>query len=176
MTATHSMTSTYFGNITIVLKFPFTRAASTNGLHRYSGFCTAAPGDGGTGDRFEPSGYVADVGVGERFGARGARLSLRLPTAIKAIRDFLSLYGRITHPKELKKLDIEDGRRGWGTSRRRSSGEGSKWQLAARDHVIKQFCLNRAYRQMLKPSFFKSFARVAARRFVFTKRNTDHQG
>lgn len=33
-TATHSMISTYLGNMTMVLKLPFTRAASANGLHR----------------------------------------------------------------------------------------------------------------------------------------------
>jgi hypothetical protein len=36
-TATHSITSTYLGSITIVLKFPFTNAASTNGRHKYNG-------------------------------------------------------------------------------------------------------------------------------------------
>jgi len=35
--ATHSIISTYFGSITIVLKFPLTSAASTNGLERYRG-------------------------------------------------------------------------------------------------------------------------------------------
>ena len=36
-------------------------------------------GDGGTGAIFMPSGgNVAEVGVGERFGARGVRASLRL--------------------------------------------------------------------------------------------------
>ena len=37
-TATHSMISTYLGNITMVLKLPFTSAASTKGLHKYRGF------------------------------------------------------------------------------------------------------------------------------------------
>ncbi len=36
-TATHSITSTYLGSITMVLKFPFTNAASTNGRHKYNG-------------------------------------------------------------------------------------------------------------------------------------------
>lgn len=61
--------------MTMVLKLPFTRAASTNGLHRYNGFSFALPGgeavlgDGGT----EASGgNVAEVGVGERFGPLGA--------------------------------------------------------------------------------------------------------
>jgi hypothetical protein len=35
LAATHSMMSTYFSSITIILKFPFTRATSMNGLHRY---------------------------------------------------------------------------------------------------------------------------------------------
>ena len=36
------MISTYFGSMTIVLKFPLTKAASTKGLQRYKGFETAA--------------------------------------------------------------------------------------------------------------------------------------
>ena len=47
--ATHSITSTYFGSMTIVLKFPLTSAASTNGLHRNNGFWVMRDGDGGTG-------------------------------------------------------------------------------------------------------------------------------
>jgi hypothetical protein len=73
------MMSTYFGSITIVLKFPFTRAASTNGLQRYKGF------EGGgvrgvvtTGDgRASAGGNVAEVGVGVRLG-RWARVIERL--------------------------------------------------------------------------------------------------
>lgn len=75
------MTSTYFGNTTIVLKFPFTRAASTKGLQRYSGLFGGADGADGVGAiaMFMLSGgNVAEVGVGERFGARGARPSFRL--------------------------------------------------------------------------------------------------
>lgn len=42
-------------------------------------------GEGGAGGGFMPSGgNVADVGVGDRFGARGARLSLRLLDTIKS--------------------------------------------------------------------------------------------
>lgn len=81
-TATHSITSTYLGKTTIVLKFPLTSALFTNGLHKYSGFCSPpasllkkgeegdkeAPGDGGC-DRPFP-------GVGERLVPRGARLRL----------------------------------------------------------------------------------------------------
>lgn len=75
LTATHSITSTCLGNITMVLKFPLTKAASTNGLHKYKGFCTGATGEGGAGGGFWPSdGNVEEVGVGDRFGPLGARL------------------------------------------------------------------------------------------------------
>ena len=47
LTATHSMISTYFGSMTIVLKFPLTKAASTKGLQRYKGFATAGATDDG---------------------------------------------------------------------------------------------------------------------------------
>jgi hypothetical protein len=48
--ATHSMMSTYFGSMTIVLKFPFTSAASTNGLERYKGLgIDGLGGDWGAG-------------------------------------------------------------------------------------------------------------------------------
>lgn len=72
------MMSTYFGSMTIVLKFPFTRAASTNGRHRYNGFrgaggCVATTGDG----RGSTGGNVAEVGVGDRLG-RWARVMERL--------------------------------------------------------------------------------------------------
>lgn len=74
-TATHSMISTYFGSMTIVLKLPLTRAASTNGLHRYNGFWmpgTKAEGDAGGAPSLEEAlGNVADVGVGERLGPLG---------------------------------------------------------------------------------------------------------
>jgi hypothetical protein len=72
LTATHSMMSTYLGSITIVLKLPFTRAASANGLDRYSGFAGAPPGDGGS---IEPGELVREIGAGERPD-RGARLRL----------------------------------------------------------------------------------------------------
>lgn len=65
----------------MVLKLPFTRAASTKGLQRNNGFCVTFPvdGDDGKDDGLVPSGgNVADVGVGERLGPRGARLLLRL--------------------------------------------------------------------------------------------------
>jgi hypothetical protein len=45
------MISTYFGCMTIVLKFPLTKAASTKGLQRYKGFGTAGTtGDGAIGN------------------------------------------------------------------------------------------------------------------------------
>jgi len=91
LTATHSMISVYFGKITIVLKFPFTSAASAKGLHRYKGFSFASPplfwrsspalaeGDGeGDGER-EGGGSGPESlreGVGERRGGRGARFRL----------------------------------------------------------------------------------------------------
>lgn len=71
LTATHSMMSTYFGRTTIVLKLPLTRAASTKGLQRYRGLeGDGLHGEAGTGGG-GMSGKVADVGVGERFWARG---------------------------------------------------------------------------------------------------------
>ena len=75
LTATHSMISTYFGSMTIVLKLPLTSAASTKGLHRYKGFWAA--GDGVDGDERGAEslevvlGKVTEVGVGERFGPLG---------------------------------------------------------------------------------------------------------
>jgi hypothetical protein len=84
-TATHSIISTYFGSMTIVLKLPLTSAASTNGLHRYKGFWVA--GDSADGDEmgvesFEAAlGKVAEVGVGERFGT-----PLPLPCIERLIR------------------------------------------------------------------------------------------
>ena len=75
--------STYFGNMTIVLKLPLISAASTKGLHRYRGFCPfVEDGDGGGMEsELIEFGKVADVGVGERRGARGpARCIVRLQT------------------------------------------------------------------------------------------------
>jgi len=79
--ATHSIISTYFGSITIVLKFPLTNAASTNGLERNSGFGIAGTGNDGetvfegiisVGEK------VAEVGVVALFGALWARVIDRL--------------------------------------------------------------------------------------------------
>lgn len=72
-TATHSMMSTYFGSMTIVLKFPFTSAASTKGLERYKALgIDGTDGDWGEGgwNAVSVGERVADVGVGDRFGAR----------------------------------------------------------------------------------------------------------
>jgi len=84
LTATHSMISTYLGNITIVLKLPLTRADSKNGLHKYRGlFGTGeVEGDGGTGGGGMSGGNIDEVGVGDRFGPRGARLMERLDRRI----------------------------------------------------------------------------------------------
>jgi len=73
--------STYFGRVTMVLKFPVTSAASTNGLQRYSGFCAVVVlGEGGIGGICATScgGNVVDVGVGDRLGPRGVRAIDRL--------------------------------------------------------------------------------------------------
>lgn len=75
------MISQYLGSITMVLKLPFTRAASTNGLHRYNGFdCWGTMGEEGVefGGTESVGEKVAEVGVGERLGPRGARLMERL--------------------------------------------------------------------------------------------------
>lgn len=80
-TATHSITSTCFGCITIVLKFPLTSAASTNGLHRYNGFeGKGVVGLGGGSESVE--GKVAEVGVVDRFGGLGA-LCIDRPMELK---------------------------------------------------------------------------------------------
>lgn len=79
------MISTYLGNITIVLKFPLTNAASANGLHKYSGFFVSLPfalaglmrpeaGLGEDGDEGPLEG--SREGVGERRCCRGLRLRL----------------------------------------------------------------------------------------------------
>jgi len=57
----------------MVLKFPFTSAASTKGLQRYRGFCPAGDA-GGMGGGSPGLSKVAEVGVvGERRGLRGWR-------------------------------------------------------------------------------------------------------
>jgi len=65
-TATHSLMSTYFGSITMVLKLPLTRAASTNGLQRYKALgADVPPGEGGieVDGMYSEVGDVAEVGV-----------------------------------------------------------------------------------------------------------------
>jgi len=98
--------------MTIVLKLPLTRAASTNGLQRYNGFWTpgaVAKGEAG-GAESVALGNVADVGVVERLGGLGRCTMLRLQSG-KKIRgntcqwtSGLVLPQRCTtHPMELKK-------------------------------------------------------------------------
>ena len=77
LTATHSMTSAYFGSMTMVLKLPFTSAASTKGLHRYSGFGTEGL-VGVAGGSESVDGKFADVGVVDRLGGRWLRCIDRL--------------------------------------------------------------------------------------------------
>ncbi len=71
------MTSAYFGSMTIVLKLPFTNAASTNGLHKYNGLGTEGLVGVG-GGRESVDGKLADVGVVERLGGRWLRCIERL--------------------------------------------------------------------------------------------------
>lgn len=100
------MTSTYFGKTTIVLKFPLTRAASTKGLQRYRGLFGVVDGDGGTGAIFMPSeGNVAEVGVGERFGARGVRASLRLSYSQQIVPSQKYILSR---PKRVEKRHLSE--------------------------------------------------------------------
>ena len=79
------MISTYFGSMTMVLKLPFTNAASTKGLQRYNGLLEGAvevTGDCGMELGFSTGGNVAEVGVGERLaGPRGALVIERLYNA-----------------------------------------------------------------------------------------------
>jgi hypothetical protein len=68
------MISTYFGSMTIVLKFPLTRAASTKGLQRYNGFETVVTTDGGA---IGAGGGASVVGEGATEGTGVARLGPR---------------------------------------------------------------------------------------------------
>lgn len=106
LTATHSMMSVYLGCITIVLKLPLTSAASTKGLQRYKGL-----GVGGAGvvvlglagnESVELDGNVADVGVVDRFGGRGARVIERL-SCMPLQPSTPAMDAKRTHPIELKK-------------------------------------------------------------------------
>jgi hypothetical protein len=104
-TATHSMISTYFGNITIVLKLPFTRAASTNGLQRYNAFGAGAPpGEGGMGNEGRDSDVedVAEVGVVDLLiGPRGWRPVME---RLIELNEWVTRErASETYPRELKK-------------------------------------------------------------------------
>lgn len=89
------MISTYLGNITIVLKFPFTSADSTKGLHKYRGFeGVVLVGDGGTGGGGMSGGKVVEVGVGDRLGPRGARLMERLGMGVSG--GWAAIFGKVT--------------------------------------------------------------------------------
>jgi len=76
--ATHSIISTYFGSITIVLKLPLTRAASTNGLERNRGFGIAGAVETTFGGAISVGEMVAEVGVVALFGALWERVIDRL--------------------------------------------------------------------------------------------------
>jgi len=77
----------------MVLKLPFTRAASTNGLHRYNAFGAGVPpGDGGIGidGMYSEVGEVAEVGVVDLLvGPRGWRPVMERPIELK--KDMLLL-------------------------------------------------------------------------------------
>lgn len=107
------MISTYFGNMTIVLKLPLTRAASTKGLQRYNGFWTpgaGADGDAGGAESVEVTlGNVEEVGVGERLGPLGPERCIERLGSRKETRNTCQLnwHGHqsircIAHPMELK--------------------------------------------------------------------------
>ncbi len=81
-TATHSIISTYFGSMTIVLNWPFTSVASTKGLARYKGRETGE-GETGFGACGSAGGNVADVGVGDLLGPLGA---LRVMERLQGVR------------------------------------------------------------------------------------------
>jgi len=94
------MISTYFGSMTMVLKFPLTSAASTNGLQRYKGFWVLATGaDGDAGGMWSAElalGDVVEVGVGERLGPLGPERCIeRLYTKRK------EKYVSVTKPSDM---------------------------------------------------------------------------
>ena len=73
------MISTYFGCMTIVLKFPLTKAASTKGLQRYKGFeTTGRTGDDGIGGGRSVVGEGAEEGAGAGVAAAAAAAGARL--------------------------------------------------------------------------------------------------
>lgn len=93
--ATHSIISTYFGSITIVLKFPLTSAASTKGLERNRGFGIAGTvNDGETafGGFISVDERVAEVGVVALFGALWARVIDRLCDTNNKSSELLSCH------------------------------------------------------------------------------------
>ena len=111
------MISTYLGSMTIVLKFPLTSAASTNGLQRYKGFWVPATGtDGDAGGTWSTRVEVVDiveVGVGERLGPPlgPERFIVRLSPPTKKERKYVSatenpgfflLRDERAYPMELK--------------------------------------------------------------------------
>ena len=71
------MISTYLGKMTIVLKFPFTSAASAKGEQRYKGLPLGVwrLGDGGREEPLRRIGDWGALGVGDRR-CRGLRVRL----------------------------------------------------------------------------------------------------
>lgn len=116
LTATHSMISVYFGCMTIVLKFPLTRAASTKGLHRYSGLGVEGDVPVGEGsDSVELEGNVAEVGVVDLRGGRGARAIDRLEFCSALFQLYEGII-HVTHPMELKNDMVSERAVTWQTS------------------------------------------------------------
>jgi hypothetical protein len=102
------MISTYFGSMTIVLKLPLTRAASTKGLQRYKGLLGVdAAGEGGNGGVVASGGgNVAEVGVGDLLlGPRGWRDMERLEkkSDLSPFMETLRSGSAVTYPIELRK-------------------------------------------------------------------------
>ena len=100
------MMSTYFGSMTIVLKFPLTRAASTNGRHRYRGLASEGIGDGGEGrgGASTSGGNVVEVGVGDRFG-RWPRVMERLEDELN--QEYPWRDDRIHGPKRVEERHVD---------------------------------------------------------------------
>ena len=71
------MISTYFGSMTIVLKFPLTKAASTKGLQRYKGFEIAGTGTTDVGTIGGAGGGISVVGEEVADGVGVVRLGPR---------------------------------------------------------------------------------------------------
>lgn len=93
----------------MVLKFPLTKADSTNGLHKYNGFDGDDPvGDGGTGGGGISGGKVAEVGVGDLLGPRGARLMDRLYNSHKVLRLCPCLSTIYNAPNRIEKRHVSE--------------------------------------------------------------------